>query len=113
MPIHLLGIRHHGPGSARNVRDALQQLQPDVILVEGPPEGEPLLSWVLHEDMRPPVALLVYMPDNPQNAVFYPFAEFSPEWQAITYGLQHNIPIRFIDIPLAHDSALKEKAAKE
>jgi hypothetical protein len=113
MPIHLLGIRHHGPGSARNVRDALHQLQPDIILVEGPPEGEALLSWVQHEDMRPPVALLVYAPDNPKNAVFYPFAEFSPEWQAISYGLQHNIPVRFIDIPLAYDFALKEKAAPE
>ena len=37
--------------------------------------------------MSPPVALLIYLPRRPKQAVFYPFAEFSPEWQAIQYGL--------------------------
>ena len=110
--VHLLGIRHHGPGSARNVKAALEELQPDIILIEGPPEGEALLQWALHEDMQPPVALLVYRPDNPQDAVFYPFAEYSPEWQAIRYGLQHQIPVRFSDIPLAPEFALKEAEAQ-
>lgn len=40
MAIHLLGIRHHGPGSCRNVLNYLQELQPDLILVEGPAEAE-------------------------------------------------------------------------
>ena len=39
MAVHLLGIRHHGPGSARHVREALEELGPDIILIEGPPEG--------------------------------------------------------------------------
>ena len=43
MAIHLLGIRHHGPGSCRNVLNYLQELQPDLILVEGPAEAEALL----------------------------------------------------------------------
>jgi hypothetical protein len=34
--IHLFGIRHHGPGSARSVLSALTSLQPDIILLEGP-----------------------------------------------------------------------------
>ena len=33
--IHLFGIRHHGPGSARSVLSALTNLQPDIILLEG------------------------------------------------------------------------------
>lgn len=60
--IHFLGIRHHGPGSAKNVRAYLEELEPDVILLEGPPEAEPLLPGVLHEQMKPPVALLAYQP---------------------------------------------------
>lgn len=52
--IHFLGIRHHGPGSAKNVRAYLEELEPDVILLEGPPEAEPLLPGVLHEQMKPP-----------------------------------------------------------
>lgn len=55
--IHFLGIRHHGPGSAKNVRAYLEELEPDVILLEGPPEAEPLLPGVLHEQMKPPGGL--------------------------------------------------------
>jgi hypothetical protein len=105
MAIHLLGIRHHGPGSARHLLEALQAIKPSILLVEGPPEGEAVLQWIGREDMKPPVALLAYVPDNPQKAVFYPFAEFSPEWQAIRYALAHKIPVRFIDMPLVHKLA--------
>src|SRR6185369_9589039 len=100
--IHVLGIRHHGPGSAKNVKAFLEETKPDIVLVEGPPEGDNLLQWVVHEEINPPVAILAYMPDNPKRAVFYPFAEFSPEWQAIHYGVSKNIPVRFIDLPLAN-----------
>lgn len=56
MAIHLLGIRHHGPGSCRNVLNYLQELQPDLILVEGPAEAEALLACVENSQMTPPVA---------------------------------------------------------
>ena len=65
MPVHLLGIRHHGPGSCRNVVEALQTLKPDLILLEGPAEAEPLIHFVTDEQMKPPVALLAYQPDCP------------------------------------------------
>src|SRR3954466_4553442 len=85
--VHLFGIRHHGPGSARSVRRALEELRPDAVLVEGPPDADGGLPLLASEGMRPPVALLVYLPDQPQQSVFYPFAVFSPEWQALRYGL--------------------------
>jgi len=107
MSIHLLGIRHHGPGSSIHTMDALEAVKPDIILIEGPPEGEAMLPWVIHQDMKPPVALLAYIPDNPQQAVFYPFTVFSPEWNAIKYALEHKIPVRFIDMPLTHRLAMK------
>lgn len=109
MAIHLLGIRHHGPGSCRNVLEYLQELQPDLILLEGPAEAETLLPCVLNEQMEPPVALLAYQPDQPQNAVFYPFAEFSPEWQTIVYALRNEVPLRFFDLPLVHSMAQNQK----
>jgi hypothetical protein len=56
--------------------------------------------------MSPPVALLIYLPNEPKRAVYYPFAEFSPEWQAIQYGLARNVPVRFIDLPQSHQFAL-------
>ncbi|SEI98725.1 hypothetical protein SAMN05216327_105132 [Dyadobacter sp. SG02] len=113
MSVHLLGIRHHGPGSSRHVLNALAEIQPDVILIEGPPEGETMLSWTTHADMQPPVALLAYVPDNPQQAVFYPFTIHSPEWNAIRYGLENRIPVRFIDMPLAHGFAMEGKETRQ
>ena len=102
MTVHYLGIRHHGPGCARSVAQALQQLQPDLILIEGPPEADPLLALAARAQMQPPVALLIYAPAMPQHAVYYPFAEFSPEWQAILYGQEQAVPTRFIDLPMSH-----------
>ncbi|QHS61681.1 DUF5682 family protein [Chitinophaga agri] len=113
MSIHILGIRHHGPGSARHVKDYLEKVKPDIVLVEGPPEADNILEWVGDEQLRPPVAILAYQPDAPQKAVFYPFAEFSPEWQAILYARTHGIPVRFMDLPIAHQFDLKaEKEQK-
>src|SRR5215470_15130860 len=101
MSIHVFGIRHHGPGCARSLRQALDALAPDAILVEGPPDADGVLPLAADPAMRPPVALLVYRPDTPKRAVFYPFAEFSPEWQAIRFQQQRNVPVRFMDLPMA------------
>jgi hypothetical protein len=106
MSVHLFGIRHHGPGSARSLQQALNALKPDALLIEGPPDAESLLPWVLHADLRPPVALLIYVPDDPNRGVYYPFAEFSPEWQAFRYGLKNRIPVHFMDLPQAHQLAI-------
>lgn len=98
--IHLLGIRHHGVGSAHNVLARLHQLRPDIILIEGAPELDAVISWVGHEELVPPVAVLGYNVDNPHQATFYPFASFSPEWQAMCYAREQKIPVRMIDAPL-------------
>ena len=57
--------------------------------------------------------MLAYVPDNPQQAVFYPFATFSPEWNAIKYALEHKIPVRFIDMPLTHSLVSKQESDAE
>ncbi len=113
MTTHIFGIRHHGPGSALSLRRALEQLQPDTILIEGPPDAESLLPLVASSQMQPPVALLIYLPDNPKESVYYPFAVFSPEWQAIQFGLSNNIPVRFMDLPLTHRMAMKAEGEKD
>ena len=106
--VRVFGIRHHGPGSARSLRRALEALDPDAILIEGPPEANALIPLAAHAGMRPPVALLVYMPDEPQRAIFYPFALFSPEWQAIQHGVSRGIAVRFMDLPQRNWMAMRE-----
>lgn len=107
------GIRHHGPGSAYSVVQALRQIQPDIILIEGPPEAEAVLSLAGNAQMKPPVALLLCAEDDLADAAFYPFALFSPEWQALRYGLQQGVPVRLMDLPQSHHCALLRQAKAE
>ncbi|MFF9348140.1 DUF5682 family protein [Streptomyces sp. NPDC014734] len=102
----LLGVRHHGPGSARAVRAALDAARPSAVLIEGPPEGDALLPLAADERMRPPVALLAHAVDAPGRAAFWPLAAFSPEWVAIRWALAHDVPARFIDLPAANSLAM-------
>jgi hypothetical protein len=111
--VHVFGIRHHGPGSAHSLQQALKALQPDIVLVEGPPDADDLLPIAAQVGMKPPVALLLYAPDAPQQAVYYPFAEFSPEWQAIQYALAQAIPVKFMDLPQAYQLQLPEAEGDE
>ena len=106
--IELYGIRHHGPGSARSLREALGELSPDVVLIEGPPEADALVGLAGDPEMRPPAALLGYVPGEPKLAAFWPFAVFSPEWQAIRYALGAGVPVRFCDLPAAHQLAMAD-----
>jgi hypothetical protein len=99
--VAILGVRHHGPGSARSVLAALHRLDPEIVLVEGPPEAEPVLDLIDDPGMVPPVALLAYARDEPERAAFWPLAGFSPEWQAIRWARVHGRPVRFIDQPAA------------
>ena len=102
MSVHVFGIRHHGPGSARSLERALHELKPDCVLIEGPPDADDVLSFAANIEMRPPVALLVYASDDPGRSVFYPFANFSPEWLAIRFALERGVKVRFMDLPMSH-----------
>lgn len=104
--VAVLGIRHHGPGSARAVADALDELRPAEVLVEGAPELDAVLDLIADPGMQPPVAGLVYAPEATRRAAFYPLAVFSPEWVAVRWALRHRVPVRFADLPAAHQLAL-------
>lgn len=109
MSLHVLGIRHHGPGCARSLLAALDELAPDAIVLEGPADAADALPLAMADGIKPPVALLIYPSNEPRRAVYYPFADFSPEWQAIRWGLQRNVPIHMMDLPQWHQLAIEPK----
>ncbi|WP_406399058.1 DUF5682 family protein [Streptomyces uncialis] len=109
----LLGVRHHGPGSARGVAAALAAARPAAVLIEGPPEADALLALAADPAMRPPVALLAHVTDEPGRSAFWPLADFSPEWVALRWALRHGVPVRFIDLPAAHSLARPVPAEPE
>ncbi|MEZ4379832.1 MAG: DUF5682 family protein [Nannocystaceae bacterium] len=110
---HIFGIRHHGPGCARSLVAALEALDPDCVLIEGPPDAEGVVPLTIDPAMRPPVALLIYPDGAPERAAYYPFAEFSPEWQAILFALREGIAVRFMDLPLSHRYAEEDRRRAE
>lgn len=111
--IKTFGIRHHGPGSARSLVKALQRTAPDCILVEAPQDAETAIGYIGHAGLDPPAALLIYNPANLKQASYYPFAAFSPEWQAILYANRRSVPVRLMDLPLTMQFTLEGEAGKD
>ena len=107
----VLGVRHHGPGSARSVAAELDRLRPAAVLIEGPADADPMLALAAAPGMAPPVALLAYAPDAPRLSSFWPYAVFSPEWQAMTWAHRHEVPVRFCDLPASAVLAVREADA--
>ncbi len=106
--IAYLGIRHHGPGSARRVLSRLEALRPGKVLIEGPSDLSDQLSKLAHAEMVPPVALLAYGEKKPESAVFWPFAEYSPEYQAALWALRNDTELAFIDLPVSQRFGIPE-----
>ncbi|MCW2902758.1 MAG: hypothetical protein JWO67_5023 [Streptosporangiaceae bacterium] len=114
--VRIFGIRHHGPGSARALGRALQDFKPDVVLIEGPPEADGIAPLAADPRMVPPVALLAYVAadgERDRRAAFWPFAEFSPEWQAIRHAVSSGVPVRFCDLPAAHQLATEADVLRD
>jgi hypothetical protein len=97
--VAVLGVRHHGPGSARAVAAALAEYAPDRVLIEGPADAGPLIPLVGAAETEPPVALFAYRAQEPNVSAFWPFAAFSPEWAALRYALSAQVPVEFCDLP--------------
>ncbi len=106
------GIRHHGPGSSAALMTALRRQQPDCILIEGPSDAESCIPIVADPKLRPPVAILIYRKKDLSTAAYFPFTSYSPEWQAIQFGLKKKIEIRFMDWPQALQFELADRADK-
>jgi hypothetical protein len=105
-PPLLLGIRHHGPGSARSVAEALAEYKPDCVLIEGPADADPLIALADRADLDPPVAILAYREADPKVSAFWPLAGFSPEWVALRYAVDQGIAAGFCDLPSSAALAL-------
>ena len=78
---------------------ALEALQPDAVLIEGPPDADALLPLLADPELKTPVALMVYSASDPARSCFYPFCEWSPEFQAIRWALAKGRAVQFMDLP--------------
>ena len=95
----VFGIRHLSPAGAYYVRHFLDQARPRLVLIEGPSDFTELVEDLGADQVKPPVAVMAYTQELPIRTILYPFAEYSPEYQAILWAREHNCPCRFCDLP--------------
>ncbi len=107
----VFGIRHLSPAGAYYVRQFLDQASPRLVLIEGPSDFTKLLEDLGDEQVQPPVAVMAYAKELPIRTLLYPFAEYSPEYQALLWAREHGCPCRFCDLP--SDVFLGIRAAEE
>ena len=51
---------------------------------------------------------MCYRPDDPSRAIFWPFAVYSPEYQAACWAVRNGAAVRFIDLPASWSLAAPE-----
>lgn len=96
---HIFGVRHLSPAASRALLETLDLRNPDCVLVEGPADAAGMLRDLARNGVVPPVALLLYTTTLPITTAFYPFADYSPEYQAVLWAVRHGKELRFIDLP--------------
>ncbi|MFS2054433.1 DUF5682 family protein, partial [Variovorax sp. CT11-76] len=101
---HIVGVRHHSPACARLVAERIRALRPAHVLIEGPADFNARLEE-LYLPHRLPVAIYSYLSaGETHHGSWSPFAEHSPEWQALQVGREVGAEVRFIDLPAWHDA---------
>lgn len=100
----IVGVRHHSPACARLVAARIRALRPRLVLIEGPADFN-LRIDELFLGHAFPLAIYSYLSGGGmQRGSWAPFAEHSPEWQALLAAREVGAQARFIDLPAWHDA---------
>ncbi|MDQ0057939.1 hypothetical protein J2T14_000100 [Paenibacillus harenae] len=97
--VHLFGIRHLSPAGAIHLRHFLNEIKPELVLVEGPADATPLIGHITRSGVTPPVAILAYTDQLPIRTLVFPLASYSPEYEAFRWAASNGAEARFIDLP--------------
>lgn len=109
----IFGIRHLSPAGAYYVRECLDRIQPELVLIEGPSDFDEMITPLTDPKVKPPVAIMAYTKEAPVRTILYPFAVYSPEYQAALWARENNCPCRFMDLPSGVILALEEAEREE
>ena len=97
--LNTFGLRHLSPSASYHLLRYLDARKPRCVLIEGPSDAGKILESLTDKRIKPPVALLAYTNELPIETILYPFAEYSPELQAIQWAARNKAEVRFIDLP--------------
>ncbi|UHA73661.1 DUF5682 family protein [Paenibacillus sp. 481] len=109
--VHIFGVRHLSPGGAKHLLDFLNQIRPTAVLIEGPSDATPEIRHLTNEVTKPPIAILAFTDHLPVRTVLWPFAAYSPEYQAMKWAAQNGALAAFIDLPSSATIALQDVRA--
>ncbi|GIP16550.1 hypothetical protein J40TS1_21920 [Paenibacillus montaniterrae] len=107
----LFGVRHLSPAGSWHLLELLNRVQPEIVLVEGPSDLTDQLSHICAQETKPPIAIMAYSETVPIRTILYPFAVYSPEYQAIKWAHDNGRKCRFIDLPSSVFLAIQEQRA--
>ncbi|HEX6099903.1 MAG TPA: DUF5682 family protein [Thermoanaerobaculia bacterium] len=100
--IVFIPVRHHSPACARLVQTLVERIRPAAVLVEGPSDFNDRLDE-LSLGHTLPIAIYSHVrtAEDERFGCFYPFCEYSPEWQALRSAREVGARAAFIDLPWA------------
>lgn len=104
----IYGIRHLSAAGAFHLHQLLERIKPAMVLVEGPSDMTEQMVHIVSEDTKPPIAIMAYTKETPIKTILYPFAVYSPEYEAICWSYEHQVPCRFIDLPSGTFLAIRD-----
>ncbi len=96
---YIFGIRHLSPAGAWHLTSFLAEKKPKLVLIEGPSDLDDQIENITHPETKTPIAILAYTKKAPVRTILYPFAEYSPEYQAIVWCKNNQVACRFMDLP--------------
>ncbi|MGQ8870229.1 DUF5682 family protein [Myroides sp. TSA_177.3] len=111
--VNIFGVRHLSPGASHHLLAYLKEKKPKCILIEGPSDATAMIVSMAQKEVKPPIALLAYTTELPIETVLYPFAFYSPEYQAINWGVKNKKEVRFIDLPTPIMLRLQQERKRE
>jgi hypothetical protein len=106
--VNVFGVRHLSPMGAWQLRAYLNEICPDVVLIEGLSDANDLIPDMTRQATRPPIAILAYTDSLPVRTLVYPLATYSPEYQAIRWARDNDAIVEFIDLSSEHFLGLQD-----
>lgn len=114
--IYFAPVRHHSPACSYAVRQLIKQVKPTHVLIEAPASFSSMLEVLYDSSIQPPIAILCQtklsakagaekrqqnnvLTEQRTHSAFYPFCDYSPEWQAMRMAKEQHAIVQFIDLP--------------
>lgn len=104
-PVLFFPIRHHSPVCSYHLIKAIEEYEPDCILIEGPENANPLIDVITDRGTVPPIALYGSFKDVRgrvsddcgEYKCYYPLLDSSPEYNALIEAERRSVHAEFID----------------